>query len=146
MNAPQVLSGEHRFHTEPATWIRDAQGRRLRTIDFHAHTISPAVERLVADRPQKKAELEIRLRTMGQASVEYNANVMLPAVSTPLSDLSVRVSDMDRMGVDMQVVSPMPTQYYYWADYDPARQIVAPQKQPIPAIFSEHPVPLIRPS
>src|SRR5258708_12698257 len=111
MDGQEVLCGEGRLDTEGGSWIRDAQGRRLRTVDFHAHTISPAVERLVADRPQKKAELEIRLRTMGQASVEYNANVMLPAVSTPLSDLSPRVNDMDRIGVDMQGVRTSPTQY-----------------------------------
>jgi len=115
----------------------------LRTIDFHAHTISPAVERLVADRPQKKAELEIRLRTMGQASVEHNASVMLPQAAAPLSDLSMRFSDMDRMGVDMQVVSPLPTQYYYWADNDLARQIVDQQNEHIADICSKHPDRLV---
>ncbi len=143
MNAPQDASRKRRFHTEPATWIRDPQGRRLRTIDFHAHTISPAVERLVADRPQKKAELEIRLRTMGQASVEHNASVMLPQAAAPLSDLSMRFSDMDRMGVDMQVVSPLPTQYYYWADNDLARQIVDQQNEHIADICSKHPDRLV---
>jgi aminocarboxymuconate-semialdehyde decarboxylase len=128
-----------RFHTEPATWIRDPEGRRFRTIDFHAHTVSPAVERLVADRPEKKAEAEIRLRTMGAASVEYNAAVMLPQASGPLGDLSVRLGDMDRMGVDMQVVSPLPTQYYYWADHDLAMQIVREQNEHIAAICSLHP-------
>jgi aminocarboxymuconate-semialdehyde decarboxylase len=143
MNAPQGASGERRFHTEPATWIRDAEGRRVRTIDFHAHTVSPAVERLVADRPQKKAELDIRVRTMGQASVEYNAGVMLPQAETPLSDLSVRFRDMDHMGVDMQVVSPLPTQYYYWADHDLARKIVDEQNEHIAAICSRHPDRLV---
>jgi aminocarboxymuconate-semialdehyde decarboxylase len=133
------MDNERRFHTEPATWIRDAQGRRLKTIDFHAHTMSPAVERLVADSPQKKAELEIRPRTMGRASVEYNASVMLPQAAAPLSDLSVRFRDMERMGVDVQVVSPLPTQYYYWADYDLARQIVDQQNEHIAAICSRYP-------
>jgi aminocarboxymuconate-semialdehyde decarboxylase len=131
------------FHTEPGTWIRDAQGRRVRTIDFHAHTVAPAVERLVADRPQKRAELESRLLTMGAASVEYNASVMLPQAAAPLSDLSVRLGDMDRMGVDMQVVSPQPTQYYYWADYDLAVEIVDRQNEHIAAICSVHPDRLV---
>lgn len=143
MNAPRAASGKNRFHTEPATWIRDAQGRRLRTIDFHAHTMSPAVERLVADRPQKQAEPEIRLRTMGVVSVEYNDRVMLPQAAGPLSDLAVRLGDMDRMGVDLQVVSPQPTQYYYWADHDLALEIVAVQNEHIAAICAQYPERLV---
>jgi len=67
--SPRALAG-NRFHTEPASWIRDVRGKRLLTVDLHAHTISPEVERLVADSPQKLAEPQIRLRTMGAASVE----------------------------------------------------------------------------
>jgi aminocarboxymuconate-semialdehyde decarboxylase len=138
-----MTAGRDRFHTEPNSWIRDAAGRRLRTIDFHAHTVSPAVERLVADRPEKKAEMEIRLRTMGPASVAHNANVMLPQAAAALSDLSVRLADMDRMGVDVQVVSPQPTQYYYWADYDLAARIVDVQNEHVAALCAQHPDRLV---
>lgn len=129
----------HRFHTEPATWIRDGGGARLRTIDFHAHTLSPEVERLVADQPQKQAEPEIRLRTMGAASMEHNTRVMLPAAAVPLGDLAVRLADMDRMGVDIQVVSPLPTQYYYWADRELAARIVDAQNAHVAHLCSRQP-------
>jgi aminocarboxymuconate-semialdehyde decarboxylase len=33
-----------------------------------------------------------------------------------LSDIEVRLKDMDRMGIDIQAVSPAPNQTYYWAD------------------------------
>jgi aminocarboxymuconate-semialdehyde decarboxylase len=136
------MSG-NRFDTDPAGWIRDARGKRLLTIDLHAHTISPEVERLVAESPQKLAEPQIRLRTMGAASVEYNRTVMLPQAQLPLTDLSVRLADMDRMGVDVQVVSPQPTQYYYWADRDLAQQIVARQNDHVAAICAQHPHRLV---
>ena len=96
---------EHRFRTDPSTWIKDAHGRRLRTVDLHAHLITLAVERLVAECPQKKSEPEIRTRTMGSASVDHNNRIMLPGCAAALTELSVRLEDMDRMGVDMQVVS-----------------------------------------
>jgi len=131
------------FDTDPAGWIRDARGKRLLTIDLHAHTISPEVERLVAESPQKLAEPQIRLRTMGAASVEYNRTVMLPQAERPLTDLSVRLADMDRMGVDVQVVSPQPTQYYYWADRDLAQQIVTRQNEHVAAICAQHPHRLV---
>ncbi|MFT4046784.1 MAG: amidohydrolase family protein [Solimonas sp.] len=139
MSAAHGQHPAHRFRTDPATWIRDRDGRRLRTIDLHCHTITPAVEKLVAGRPQKLAEPAVRLRTMGAASVEYNAKVMLPESIAALSDLDTRLADMDRMGVDIQVVSPLPTQYYYWADHDLARDIVRLQNVHIAELCARRP-------
>jgi aminocarboxymuconate-semialdehyde decarboxylase len=132
-----------RFSTDPATWIKDARGKRLRTIDMHAHILTPAVEKLVADCPQKKAEPDIRLRTMGAASVDHNNRVMLPEAGPPLTNLEVRLADMDRMGVDVQVISPIPTQYYYWADEDLATGIVALQNEHVAAACAQHPKRLV---
>jgi aminocarboxymuconate-semialdehyde decarboxylase len=121
---PRAQHPEQRFRTDPSTWIKDGQGRRLRTVDMHAHVLTAAVETLVAPYAEKKAEAGIRLRTQGTASVEYNSQVMLPQSAAALTDLTVRFADMDRMGVDIQVISPLPTQYYYWADRDLAPDIV----------------------
>jgi aminocarboxymuconate-semialdehyde decarboxylase len=139
MTQPSSTHPGRRFRTDPATWLKDTDGRRVRTVDMHAHTFTPSVERLVAGCSQKKAEAELRLRTMGRASVEYNNAVMLPQSAAPLTDLTVRLADMDRMGVDVQVVSPLPTQYYYWADSDLAEQIVSLQNEHVAAICAEHP-------
>ena len=60
------------------TWMKDRQGKRLRTVDMHAHILTPAVEKLVADCPQK----EKRKRTSDcapcrrAASLEHNNRVM----------------------------------------------------------------------
>jgi aminocarboxymuconate-semialdehyde decarboxylase len=134
---------EHRFHTDPATWIKDANGRRLRTVDLHAHLITLAVEQLVAECPQKKSEPEVRLRTMGRASVEHNSQVMLPGCAAALTDLGVRLADMDTMGVDVQVVSPSPTQYYYWADPDLAARIVSLQNEHVAEFCAQSPERLV---
>jgi len=134
---------EHRFRTDPATWIKDAHGRRLRTVDLHAHLLTPAVEQLVAECPQKRDEPEVRVRTMGRPSVEHNNRVMLPECAAALTDLSVRLNDMDRMGVDVQVVSPSPTQYYYWANPDLAARIVSLQNEHVAASCAQHPERLV---
>ena len=124
--------------------MRDAAGRRVRTVDMHAHVVTPTVERLVADCPQKKAEPDLRLRTMGAASVAHNNAVMLPQAAAALTDLAVRLADMDHLGVDMQVISPLPTQYYYWAGRDLAEQIVGLQNEHIAALCAQHPEMCIR--
>ena len=46
---------------------------------------------------------------------------------------------MDAMGVDIQVISPSPNQYYYWADVDLAKQIVATQNEHIASVRAAHP-------
>jgi len=131
------------FRADPSTWIRDALGRRLRTVDMHGHAMTPAVEALIAACPEKKAEAEIRLRTMGAASIEHNNKVMLPQAARGLNDVGVRIADMDRMGVDLQVVSPLPTQYYYWAGEDLAAQIVSLQNEHVAALCAQHPERLL---
>jgi aminocarboxymuconate-semialdehyde decarboxylase len=105
--------------------------QRPLTIDLHGHLLVPAVERLVADRPEKRAEPEVQLRAMGAASVEHNARVMLPEIGSKLTNLDQRLADLERMKIDVQVVSPIPTQYYYWADPDLARELVRTQNEAI---------------
>jgi aminocarboxymuconate-semialdehyde decarboxylase len=115
---------------------------RAFTVDLHGHILVPAVERLVARRPEKQAEPEIQLRTMGAASVEHNARVMLPSVGPKLTNLDLRLADLDRLGIDLQVMSPSPTQYYYWADPDLARELVRTQNEAIAEACAGNPTRL----
>jgi aminocarboxymuconate-semialdehyde decarboxylase len=140
---PRAQHPEQRFRTDPSTWIKDGQGRRLRTVDMHAHVLTAGVETLVAPHAEKKAEAGVRLRTQGAASVDYNSQVMLPQSAAALTDLTVRFADMDRMGVDIQVISPLPTQYYYWADRDLAPDIVRLQNEHIAGVCAQHPERLV---
>ena len=109
------------------------------TIDLHAHLLTPAVEPLVADCPQKKGEPEFMLRTMGAASAAHNARVMLPAAFRKMTSLDERLRDMDAMGVDVQVLSPSPNQYYYWAEPDLAKEIARTQNEYVAATCATHP-------
>jgi len=92
-------------------------------IDVHCHALSTATEKLIADAPQKKAEPGLLLKASGQETIDYNRSVMLPNAVPKLLNLDQRLSDMDDMGVDIQLVSPSPTQFYYWADADLAEAI-----------------------
>lgn len=113
--------------------------QRRFTIDLHCHVVTPGAEALVAGTPQKAAEPDIMRMTMGAASVAHNNAVMLPQAGPKLTRIEQRIADMDRMGVDVQVISPSPSQYYYWADRDLAAQIVRVQNEHIAALCAEHP-------
>jgi aminocarboxymuconate-semialdehyde decarboxylase len=109
------------------------------TIDLHAHLLTPAVEPLVAACPQKKGEPEMMLRMQGAASVAHNVQTMLPQAFRKMTSLAERLRDMDAMGVDVQVLSPSPNQYYYWADVDLAKEIVRVQNEHVAATCATHP-------
>lgn len=113
--------------------------RRRFTIDLHCHALTPAVEALVGGTPQKKAEPEIVRKTMGAPSVAHNEAVMLPQAFPKLTRLAQRLADMDAMGVDVQVISPSPNQYYYWADRDLAAEVVRLQNESIAEQCATHP-------
>jgi aminocarboxymuconate-semialdehyde decarboxylase len=122
--------------------VRDGRGRCF-TVDVHAHALVPAVEALVRDRPEKRAEPEAQRRAVGAASADYNATTMRPTVFPKLTSVEERLRDMDAMGVDVQVVSPTSLQHYYWADPDLARQIVAVGNEALAEQCARHPDRLV---
>lgn len=113
------------------------------TIDFHCHLLTLKAEALVAETPQKKNEPAMMLKVMGEASVAHNNTVMLPHAFPRLTRIEQRLTDMDSMGVDIQVLSPSPTQYYYWADRELAEQIVRVQNEHVAAVCAQHPERLL---
>lgn len=120
----------------PDKHVQTVRAHKHFTIDLHAHWLTPAVEPLVADCPQKKGEPEMMLRMQGAASVAHNVQKMLPQAFRKMTSLEERLRDMDAMGVDMQVLSPSPNQYYYWADPDLAKEIVRLQNEQIAEVSS----------
>jgi len=135
-----VTSILHQCKQAPEQVSGSSRGRpRSLTVDLHCHALTLAAERLVADRPQKLAEREVQPRMMGRESFDYTVNVMLKAAFPKLTDLALRLRDMDAMGVDMQVLSPAPNQYYYWADPDLARELCRAINEHIASLVAQHP-------
>lgn len=100
------------------------------TLDMHCHLMVPAVEALVAGTPQKQAEAGEQRRLLGGSSVEHNL-AMREALRVRIVSGGQRLRDMDRLGIDVQVLSPSPTQYYSWADPALAERIVRAQNEAI---------------
>lgn len=112
---------------------------RLPVIDLHCHIATPAVEKLVAGHPARMEEIAQNSELQGQESTDYNRTVMLPECMKKMTNLTTRLIDMDAMGVEIQVLSPSPGQYYYWAEQDLSREIVSLQNEHIAETVSLHP-------
>jgi predicted TIM-barrel fold metal-dependent hydrolase len=83
-------------------------------VDVHAHLAVPEADALVRDEPGFAAELAAELRSHSAESLAIN-RAQLERVTPVMADISARLRDMTAMGVDIQVIEPMPM-HHYWAD------------------------------
>ncbi|MFM9453758.1 amidohydrolase family protein [Streptomyces europaeiscabiei] len=92
------------------------------TIDVHAHVLLPEVEALVADHPGLVEARALDARRNGPAALAVNGPMVRERIPK-LTDVTVRLAAMDAQGVDVQLVSPSPSHYHYWADEDTAEKV-----------------------
>nr|WP_030938166.1 amidohydrolase family protein [Streptomyces sp. NRRL S-646] len=92
------------------------------TIDVHAHLLLPQIEETVAGHPGLAEARELDVRRNGPAALAVNGP-MVGARLPKLTDAAVRLASMDAQGVDVQLVSPSPSHYHYWAEPQLARQV-----------------------
>lgn len=84
------------------------------TVDFHGHLAVPAADALCTGTDGLAAELAAEQRAHSPASLAVNQE-QLRRLAPKLTDVAARLADLDAMGVDIQVVGPMPM-HHYWAD------------------------------
>jgi predicted TIM-barrel fold metal-dependent hydrolase len=82
-------------------------------VDVHAHLAVPEADALVAGEPGFAAELAEERICHSAESLAVN-RAQLDRVRPLMADVGRRLADMDAMGVDVQVVEPMPM-HHYWA-------------------------------
>ncbi|HKT03276.1 MAG TPA: amidohydrolase family protein [Rugosimonospora sp.] len=85
----------------------------MKSVDVHAHLAVPAAEALVAGGDGLAAEQAAERAGHSARSLEVN-RAQLDRLLPRLTDVDTRLSDMDTMGIDVQVVGPMPM-HHYWA-------------------------------
>ncbi|WP_329267006.1 amidohydrolase family protein [Streptomyces sp. NBC_01451] len=95
---------------------------RSPTVDVHAHVLLPEVEDLVADLPGLAEARALDARRNGPAALAVGGPMVRERIPR-LTDVAVRLAAMDRQGVDVQLVSPSPSHYHYWADEGTAEKL-----------------------
>ena len=92
------------------------------TVDVHAHVLLPQVEEAVAGRPGLAAARELDARRNGPDALAVNGPMLGERIPR-LTDASVRLAAMDASDVDVQLVSPSPSHYHYWAEPELAEHV-----------------------
>jgi aminocarboxymuconate-semialdehyde decarboxylase len=107
-------------------------------IDVHAHAIVGAAMALVQDEPGMQAAREQEAAMLGPESAAEQVE-LIKRVGPLLTDMERRIAEMDRAGVDVQVVSPSPAHYHDWAPPDLARRLARTVNEGIAALRDERP-------
>ncbi len=105
-------------------------------IDVHNHIATPACQALVEG---LGSPLDDPFAFWsGPETKAYNAE-HFAALVPKLTDPVRRLEDMERMGVDVQVLSVAPPQYYYWTDPVLGRRLARMQNEHLAGLVGDHP-------
>ncbi len=107
-------------------------------IDVHAHCLVGEVEAVVAGDPRLAAHQELEARRSGPEALAVSGQMIRSRIPL-LTRVDTRLAEMDAAGVDVQVVSPSPSHYHYWADPELARTITHAANRGIAALVAEEP-------
>ena len=92
-------------------------------VDIHCHYLNPEAAAKVA--PLNPAQHEMQVKFANALTRETNKKQVAER-APKLSNIEVRLKDMDRMGIDIQAISPAPQQTYYWTEPEHGRRARAP--------------------
>ncbi|MPY80026.1 MAG: amidohydrolase family protein [Actinophytocola sp.] len=107
-------------------------------VDVHAHVIVPEVEAAVTGHPGLESQRALERVRHGTESMAVSGRMVAERMAQ-LTDVDRRLADMDTAGVDVQVISPSPSQYHYWTDPDLARVVFRAAHRGVAAVVAEEP-------
>jgi aminocarboxymuconate-semialdehyde decarboxylase len=105
-------------------------------IDIHAHVMTPEAEEIAA--PLFTPDKDPFIGFSGPASEAYNRRHFADIVPN-LTNPEQRLRDMDRMGVDVQAISVVPPQYFYWAEPEVGTKLSGMVNDRLREIVDAHP-------
>ena len=104
-------------------------------IDTHGHLLVPEANALAEGHPRETADAAAERATFTPASTAAN-QAQIMRVWPQLTSVERRLADLDAIGVDMQVVGPMPM-HRYWAEPDLAAKLTMTINEAVAAHCAE---------
>jgi aminocarboxymuconate-semialdehyde decarboxylase len=109
---------------------------RGRTVDVHAHVVTPACQELVAGLMEPEYD-PLSYYSTAETN-EYQAQ-HAAEIALMMTDPAVRIADMDKMGIDVQAISVAPPQFYYWTDVELGRRLARMQNENLASMVHAYP-------
>lgn len=114
-----------------------SKGKSL-VVDIHCHLNVPAADELMRPHLAQHAFHAFS----SPASDEVNRQ-QFRQIGAKLNVIDERIGDMDRLGVDVQAISPVPTQLYYSVEPELGRQAARVVNDAIATAVARHPDRLV---
>jgi aminocarboxymuconate-semialdehyde decarboxylase len=114
---------------------RNRMGRGLR-VDIHCHYFNKDAAVKVAH--LNPAQYEPSVTYANALTRETNVKQMRER-GPRLSDIAVRLKHMDKMGIDVQALSPAPNQTYYWTEPGLGAELARSVNDRLAEIVAAHP-------
>ncbi|MCW2349514.1 amidohydrolase family protein [Sphingobium sp. B12D2B] len=116
-----------------------ARGKHL-VVDIHCHLGIPAADAIVQARHPGPPP---GINDFTSAKTSEVNRAQFATMGRTLNTLDQRLADMDRLGIDVQAISPSPGQYFYYADADVAREAARAVNDGMAAAVAQHPDRLV---
>jgi aminocarboxymuconate-semialdehyde decarboxylase len=100
-------------------------------IDTHGHLLVPAANALAEGHPREAADAAAERASFSAASIAAN-QAQIGRVWPQLTAVARRLADLDAIGVDIQLVGPMPM-HRYWAEPDLAAKLTTVTNEAVAA-------------
>lgn len=111
-------------------------------IDMHAHVFSPTAKALMDEHYQASEILtpdrDPYMFFAHPSSLAVD-NKAIPSLVPKMINLEPRAADMDKTRVDMQIVSPVPIQFFYWTDPDLGNALARAQNDDVSKLVAGDP-------
>jgi aminocarboxymuconate-semialdehyde decarboxylase len=109
--------------------------RKVRTYDLHNHVIPPTVVEAIRRNPDRYGtRIEER-----DGKQYFDSHGRLTELLPEFHNVEAKVAWMDRVGMDVSVISVGPPIYFYWLKPDAGREIVALANDGIARMVAKHP-------
>ncbi len=119
-----------------STGLAKSRKRGSLRVDIHCHYFNPAAAAKVAH--LGPGDKEISGKWGNELTRQVNEK-QIRERAPKLSSIEVRLKDMDRMGIDIQAVSPAPTQTYYWTEPGLGAEVARSVNERLAEIVSKWP-------
>ncbi len=113
-----------------------SQRRAPRSIDIHCHVHSETAAELAREIATPEREPALHYATVHSNEVN---RLQMAGLHPKLTQVEARLADMDRMGIDVQAISPSPFQYYYYADPELGRALARAVNENLASVVASHP-------
>ena len=115
--------------------VKDSRGKS-KVVDIHCHYLNPEVNRKTAHLNAAKHDPTVIFAN--ELTQQTNVNQMRDR-APKLTGIVERLKDMDRMGVDIQAVSPAPYHFFYFTEPDEGASLAREVNEGIAAVVASHP-------